>query len=109
MKKITDKIYTRNDHYHFDGTKTYEGVTDEMKKETLEELIRYFEVQLMTYQGQEMGVIELEMLIDDICDEETPDDKHPEYEKIRKVIHSLNVFSSWLEELRLEGKDETKE
>ena len=106
MKKITDKIYTRNDHYHFDGKRTYEDVSGEMKIETLEELIRYFEVQLLTYQGQDMGVIELEMLIDDICDEEIPDENNPEYEKIRKVIHSLNVFSSWLEELRLEGKDE---
>ena len=66
MKKITDKTYTRNLHYHFSADKNYYERIDSSDKELLLfTMIEHFERLLMLYYEQSASITSLEQLVDD--------------------------------------------
>ena len=104
MKKLTDKDYTRNLHYHFgESDKRYYESSDSMDKEhTLYKMIEHYERMLMLYKGQDVGTTSLEQLVDDLHIEDSVDKNDEHYEQINKCILNLHRLNSWYEELKSE-------
>ena len=59
------------------------------------------EYQLLSIKGYDDDVIGLMMLVDDVEEIKVDDEEGLLKDRIEKTIYSLNLFSSWLEELRL--------
>ena len=103
MKQINKQSYTFNSHYHFNNKRSYESISQEMKEEYLEELIQMLEYQLLSFKGYDDDVIGLMMLVDDVEEIKVDDEEGLLKDRIEKTIYSLNLFSSWYEELRLKN------
>ena len=113
MKKITDKTYTRNLHYHFSADKNYYERIDSSDKELLLfTMIEHFERLLMLYYEQSASITSLEQLVDDKHNVKLPGKDHPHYKDIKKCFDNLHQINSWYEELKtkdefvLSGDDE---
>ncbi len=103
MKKLTDKKYTRNLHYHFDTDRDkYERIDDDEKEFLLYDMIEHWERMLMLYKGQDVGTTSLEQLVDDLHIEDSADKNDEHYEQINKCILNLHRLNSWYEELKSE-------
>ena len=101
MKKLTDKEYIRNLHYHLTVDKThYERLDDTDKEHLLFTMIEQWERLLMIHFNQDAGITSLEQLVDDLHPIKLPNKKHKYYKEIKKCITNLHQLNSWYEEIK---------
>ena len=101
MKRIKDREYIRNLHYHFTADKNqYERIDKHDKEHLLFTMIEHFERLLMLYYEQDAGITSLEQLVDDKHKVKLPSKKHKWYKDIKKCFDNLHQLNSWYEEIK---------
>lgn len=95
MKKITNKEYIRNSHYHLsDNQRTYVSISKSDKLELIQDLIRTLEIKLLKELDYDDEIISLMIMLDD---KETI--KSNDTEKVESYIYYLNQLTSLYDEI----------